>query len=335
MKISTRPRRGPASLAALLSATLLLTGCGGSDDSGDEDASTSGSEEFSATVESAHGAITLDEKPERIVVIGGDFVDLLSSIDRQPVAFSGYGDPDEETLLANYPWLTDLYTGEFDPTIVTAEYKADAEAIALHDPDLIIGTPYYVEEQQYEKLSTIAPTYVVPADAGRDWTDTLTDLGTLTGESEAAADVIADVEGRFAQARERLTGLEGTTVSMADDNAGTLRLMSSGSWIEDLGLASAANQPEVGAGFVELSAENLDQLAGDIAFLVTYEDASRTKLESDPRFAELPSVENESLFFIERPLVDAGLGAGPASLSWLLEELVPLLEGSPLNAGTE
>lgn len=335
MKISTRPRRGPASLAVLLGATLLLTACGGGDDSDGDASSASGAGEFSATVEGAHGEITLDEKPERIVVIGGDFVDLLSSIDQQPVAFSGYGDPDEETLLATFPWLEDLYTGEFDPTLVTAEYKADAEAIALHDPDLIVGTPYYIEEQQYEKLSTIAPTYVVPVEAGWEWTDTLTDLGTLTGESDAATQVVADVESAFAQARERLTGLQGKTLSMADDNEGTLRLMSSASWMADLGLTPAENQPAVGEGFVELSAENLDQLGGDLAFLVTYDDASRASLEADPRFAELPSVKNESVFFVDRPLVDAGLGAGPASLGWLLEELVPLLEGSPLNTGSE
>lgn len=335
MKISPRPRHGAAPLAALLSAALLLTACGGSDDSNDEEASASAPEEFSATVDGAYGEITLEEKPERIVVIGGDFVDLLTSIDQQPVAFAGYGDPDEKTLLANFPWLTDLYTGEFDPTLVTAEYKADAEAIALHEPDLIIGTPYYIEEQQYEKLSTIATTYVVPAEVDRAWTDTLSDLGTLTGESEAATEAVAEVEGAFADAREQLTGLQGKTVSMADDNAGTLRLMSSGTWMADLGLAPADNQPAVGEGFVELSAENLEQLAGDLAFLVTYDDASRAKLESDPRFAELPSVENESMFFVERPLIDAGLGAGPSSLNWLLEELMPLLEESPLNAASE
>ena len=311
-------------MAALLT-TSVLTACG---DDGD-----SGSDEGFATVQGEYGEVTVDEKPTRIVVVGGDFVDLLDSIDEQPVAFAGYGDADEATLVENYPWLDGLYTGEFDPTFVNADYKASPEAIAVHEPDLIVGTPFYIEEGQYEKFTAVAPTYVVPSDTGRDWTDTLTDLGVLTGKSDEAAQAIADVETAFADAREKLTALEGTTVSAADDNAGTFRLISSGSWLEDLGLTPAANQPGVGEPFVELSPENFGDLSGEIAFFVTYDDAARATTEADPRFPDLPSVQNDSFYFVDRPLVDAGLGAGPTSLAWLLEQVVPLLEASPLNAG--
>ncbi|CAM3438450.1 iron-siderophore ABC transporter substrate-binding protein [Occultella aeris] len=334
MNTSIRRRRTATVVAASLGATLFLAGCGSSDEPAGADPSGSGSEGYPVTVDSAHGEVTVDQEPERIVVIGTDIIDLLHSIDVQPVAFSGYGDPDEEAMLAAYPWVTGLYTGQFDATLVTAEYKADPEAIALHEPDLIIGTPYYIEEQQYEQLSAIAPTYVVPSSsAGWEWTDTLSALGNLTGKSEEATQAIAAVEDEFTAARDRLTGLQGSTLSIADYWDGSLRLMTAFSWIQDLGLTPAENQPGAGSAFETLSLENLDQFDGDLAFMITYSEEDRASLEADPRYAALPSVEGANLFFIDRSVIDAGVGPGPASLSWLLERILPLLEASELNAG--
>lgn len=319
-------RRVHTLLAAFAAAALTACGSDGSD-VGAASASESAAAGYPVSVETTYGAITLENKPERILVIGGDHVDLLASIGEQPAVFAGYGDPDEQTLIGNYPWLDGLYTGEFDPAIVTEGYKADPEVIVGHEPDLIIGTPYYIEQNQYDQLSKIAPTYVPLATPGRTWTDELTELGSLTNKADQAAASISRVEASFADAREQLGGVQGKTVSFADDNAGTLRLMSAGSWIEDLGLVPAANQPAVGSPFVELSLENLDQLVGEIALLVTYDEQSLEALSGDPRFASLPAVKNESLFFVDRQILDAGLGAGPASLAWLLAEIVPLLAG--------
>jgi iron complex transport system substrate-binding protein len=234
-----------------------------------------------------------------------------------------------------YPWLADLETGPFDASLITSEYKANAEAIARLNPDLIIGTPYYIEQQQYDQLSAIAPTYVTIFSPDRQWTDNLTDFGTLTGKTEEAAQAIADVDAEFTAAREQLSGLQGKTVSIADFYNGGLRLMPTYRWVDDLGLAPAANQPSAGSPLQPLSPENLDQFEGEVSFIATYDEETRAALEADPRFDDLPSVQNKAQFFVQRPVIDAGLAAGPASLSWLLDQIMPLLTATPLNSATQ
>lgn len=331
MTMPTRARRASGLLAGVLSAALLLTACGSSADEGDDDSPGASSEGYPVTVDSAHGEFTLQSKPERIVVIGADYVDLLHALGEQPLAFNNYGEPNEEALVRGCPWLATLDTSTFDSALVTAEFKADPEAIALHEPDLIIGTPYYIGDEQYEQLSMIAPTYVTIFSSDRDWTDNLTDLGTLTGKVGLAAQAVSDVESQFVTARDRLSGLHDRTFNLAWYTGDGLRMPPAYGWVEDLGLVHADNQPGIGAQAENLSRENLDQFAGDVAFIQADEEG-RASLEADPRFTVLPSVENGTMFFVDRPVIDAGLAAGPTSLMWLLDQIVPLLEESPLNA---
>ncbi|PYE17858.1 ABC-type Fe3+-hydroxamate transport system substrate-binding protein [Williamsia limnetica] len=326
-------RRLATLVAAILSTLLLLTACSGSDGSSDTDANDSASGAgYPVRVDSTYGEITVDKKPERIVVIGADYVDMLAALGEKPIAYAGSGEADEEALFKLYPWLADVQTGPFDASLITTEYKANAEAIARLNPDLIIGTPYYIEQPQYDQLSAIAPTFVTIFSPDRQWTDNLTDFGTLTGKSAEAAQVIADVDAEFVEARKLLTGLQDKTVSIADFYGGGLRLMPTYRWVEDLGLKPAANQPPAGSPLEPLSPENLDQFEGQVSLIATYDEETRAALEADPRFADLPSVQNEAQFFVGRPIIDAGLAAGPASLSWLLNQIMPLLESTPLNS---
>lgn len=320
-------------LAIVLGFSVVMSACSGensdSSDGVDSDGrSTAG--QYPVTMDSAYGEIVVDEKPENILVIGAQYVDMLAAIEEEPVAFAGAGEQDEEELLSTTPWMSDLRTGQFDPRVVTADYKVDPEVIAQYEPDLIVGQPYYIEEEHFEQLSAIAPTYVSVFSPDRDWTDDLRDLGTLTDKEEAAEEAIADVDDRFSEARGALAGLQGRTFNLGWYTAEGLRMPPAFHWVEDLGLRNADNQPGEGEQAKNLARENLSQFAGDIAF-VQADDEGRAALESDARFRSLPASRNDSLFFVDRPVIDAALTAGPRSMEWLLSEIVPLLESSPLN----
>lgn len=318
--------------ASLLSVSLLLTACGGGDSSDDAGASGASSEGFPVTVNSEYGEVTVEKQPERIVALGVEYLDMLASIGEKPVAFSATGESDKAAVDTSYPWAADLYTDEYDPSLITSEYKVNVEAVAATDPDLILGTPSYIGQQQYDQLSAIAPTYVSVFAADRDWQDDLTDIGALTGKSDEAAQAISDVKAEYAAAAEKLPGLQGKTVNSAYylPATGEFKLAGSFSWVDFLGLKPAANQPPPGSPATSLSAENIDQFAGDVVFIQTDEDG-RAKLEADPRFAELPASKNGTVLFLDSAQYSAGTSIGPASLKWLLPEILPQLEASTLN----
>lgn len=328
--MTTSPLRS-ATLVSVLTATLLvLTACGGSSNNDSADPATEAG--AGVTVDTSFGEVTVPEDPQKIVVIGADLVDMLVSLDEQPVAFAGSGEQSEEALIEASPWLDGIYTGEFDPALVTAEYKVSAEAVANHDPDLIIGRPYYIEEQQYQQLSAIAPTVVLEyASADRDWTDDLNELGRITGNDDKAVEAQANVDAEFASAREELPGLDGKTFNsgFVADTEG-IYVAGDYSWVENLGLIPAENQPKPGEFRVTLPRENIDQFAGDVV-LINAEGEYRELLDSDPRVAQWPSIRNGTAVFADRATLDAGTSIGPASLTWVLPRLVPQLKDSALN----
>lgn len=252
------------------------------------------------TVPAAYGDFTLDKKPTRIVVIGVENVDLLNALGEKPVAFAAAGEADSAALNAGSPWIADLYSGdEYDPSLITSEYKVSLESVAEQNPDLIIGSSFYIEQAQYEQLSKLAPTYVKVASPERDWKADLTDLGTLLGMSDQATTALTDLDAEYAATRETLPGLQGRTINTGWYNEGGVRMPPAYSWVEDLGLKPAENQPAIGTPAVSLAAENLDQFAGDVA-IISATDSERATLEGafERNHAETRAVQTEQ----ERPV---------------------------------
>lgn len=324
---SSTTSRVSAFMAAFIASAMVLAGCAG----GDEETTTQeASEGFPVTVEGSYGPVTIDTKPERILAIGVETVDMLNALDEQPVAFAGAGFEEDEAMLnESYPWVEDLYTDEFDPSIISVD-TLEREVVASHNPDLIIGSSYFIDESAAEELSKIAPTFVKVASGDRDWTDDFEDIAALVGKSDRVDGILADVDAEFAEARETLGGLQGKTFNMAWVTPDGLRLPPAYGWAEDLGFVPADNQPQLGAAAVNLSKENLPEFAGDIAFVSAREEQV-AELEADPRFDSLPSVANGTMIFTQRPVIDAGLSVGPSSLTWLLTQILPELQESPLN----
>lgn len=332
MTTSIRPRRIAALVAALLSATLILSGCGSSEDS-DRGSSSSPSESYPVTIDTAYGEITLDKKPERIVVLDGAEVDMLAAIGEQPVAFTADGPRTEHDLTSDFPWLEGLYTGEFDPKLINAEYKASAEAFAAHDPDLILGRTAFVDEKLYGQLSQIAPTFVgTEKDRATTLDDYMKAIGTLTGKTKEASKVLADLDAEFAQARERLSGLQGKTYNDVAYRGEQFFFGGRSYVLNGIGMEPAGNQVVgVNAG-APVSLENIDQLAADILMIGAYHDpTSQPNLEADPRFPKLPASENGTVMFTSKQQTNAMYIPGPSSISWVLKQIVPQLEKSKLN----
>ncbi|TQQ68818.1 siderophore ABC transporter substrate-binding protein [Vibrio cholerae] len=109
------------------------------------------------TIEHRLGKTTLEQKPQRVVVIGVGALDAIDSFGIEPVAVSKFdGTPD---YLAKYK--SDKYPS------AGSLFEPDFETIYTQKPDLIVIGPR--ASKSYDELSKIAPTIVFAAEADQGY----------------------------------------------------------------------------------------------------------------------------------------------------------------------
>ena len=150
--------RAPLSvLAAVPLAVAALAGCGasGAEESTGAAGSSGSSDAFPVTIEHTFGETTIEEQPERVVVLGWSAQDTVYALGLDPVGMPSYpfGGGDDGVL----PWNDE----HFDPELTTLLDTADGpplEQIAALRPDVILAPYDGSERPVYDSLSGIAPT---------------------------------------------------------------------------------------------------------------------------------------------------------------------------------
>ncbi|MBF9130168.1 ABC transporter substrate-binding protein [Plantactinospora sp. S1510] len=164
-------RRTPRLLAVVLTTAVLALGACADDSAPEPGTGASGAATFPVTV----GALTLDKRPEKIVVLGPSATEMLFAIG----AGGQVAAVDDNS---NFP--ADV------PKTELSAFTPNAEAIAAKNPDLVVLTNdlnKIVDQLTQLKI----PHYLAPAAKTLDDTyQQLTDLGTLTGHPDEAADVV-------------------------------------------------------------------------------------------------------------------------------------------------
>ena len=163
-------RRSKLLVATLAAAAVTLAGC--ADNSNEPAESGAQSAGFPVTV----GAVTLEERPERIVSLGPVATEMLFEIGAGPQVVAV---DDQSNYPADAP-RTDL-----------SGYQPNVEAIAAKSPDLVVTTDDLNDVvAQLTKLKI--PVYLAPAATTLDDTyRQLTELGQLTGHADEAGDTVA------------------------------------------------------------------------------------------------------------------------------------------------
>jgi len=267
-------------LTALAASGVLatLSACGADDSAEAESggpAPASSAAGFPVTVEHKLGSTTIDAPPTRVVTVGYNEDDFVLALGITPVG--------ARTPLGTYdaskrPWAADLLPAGGIPSVGQAEL--DLEAIAALQPDLIVGAYAYLEQDDYDKLSAIAPTIadVVPSGAAADstaaatWQEELAVIGRALGAEAAAASLTAEVEAAFTSAAGEHPEFAGRTVSVVLFNQGYYALDSTdprGNFFLELGFTE---NPTAG----ELSAERLTVLDTDVLVVLGQSQAQFT-----------------------------------------------------------
>ena len=317
--------------AALLAATVLVTGCGSGDTGSSEDAaassSPSGSGASPVTVETAFGPVEVPEEPERVVALGWSDAETALALGVQPVGASdwlGFGGEGVG------PWAEGLYD-EAPEIIETLE--PSLEAIAALDPDLILDTRAPATQDRHDALSAIAPTIGQPEGVGpyqTTWQQQLDLVGQALGREEEAAELQAEVEQQFTEAAEANPQFEGTEVAVgaytSEGFGAYVRGDTRVDFMEALGFTNeAAIQDLAGESFsVSLSEEQVPLLDAPLTVVFPiFVDAAQ--ITSNPLWQSLPSVQQGNALVLEdQTLVNAFSSGSALGTRYALENAVPL-----------
>ncbi|MFC4600881.1 ABC transporter substrate-binding protein [Cohnella hongkongensis] len=331
--------------AMLTLLVLLLAACSNSDSKGSSEASTSPSPTpsesssapsessaseaaFPRTIQAANGDVVIEKQPQRVAVVHWGYTDSILLFDLKSV---GLALPFTEKQSVLHTETYQPYTDRLDELVVVGENTAvNLEALLAYAPDVIIAGNA-VNKDIVDSLTKIATTVVLDeqkTDVWGDWPSVVTEFGRILGQEETAASYIADFQAKLQEAKEKLSGLEGTVAF--------LQIRAKESWLqgtnylptyyEGLGL-KAPESAEMADG-AQISLEGLSQLDPDYLFLGQFNvsDPSLPALSDEWRqsevWAKLKAVQNDRVFDIDGQLA---LGYGPLGSSYGVQAVLDAL----------
>ncbi|GAA3180023.1 iron-siderophore ABC transporter substrate-binding protein [Blastococcus jejuensis] len=327
-------------LAAVPLALVALVGCGASADETTETSSANGSSDaFPVTIEHTFGETTIEEQPERVVVLGWSAQDTVYALGLDPVGMPSYvyGGGDDGVL----PWNEDLY----DPEVTTLLDTADGpplEAIAALQPDVILAPYEGFEESVYDSLSGIAPTVAYPGEPWTTpWREQTRMIGEALGRSAEAEELITEADGRVAEIAAEHPEFEGLTFAYTSMGAEALYLYLPTDprvqLIEDLGFTVAPAVETLGGDsessfYAQLALESAPDIESDV--IVGFADGlSAEEVAALPIYGQVPAIQDDAAVLID----DESFGAAVSSVSVLslpyaLDQLVDQLAAAAENA---
>lgn len=221
----------------------------------------------SITIEHSLGKVTLENTPQRVVVVGGHgSLDTLNRLGIKPVGVV-------TNMLPEY--LKEY--GEGETTSIGSMKEVDFETIFTLKPDIIIAESRMVDS--YSTLSSIAPTVMYMVDNGDYWNDTQKNwrmLGKIFDKEEVVETIITDTQSQLTHTREKIES----------QNLKTLAIMNSGNNISMFGHKSRFSVIFDEFGFQEarssesqnshgnlISFEFIAEAAPDVIFILDRESA--------------------------------------------------------------
>lgn len=344
--MTTRPRFVRTLAAAgTAAAMLVLAACGGaSDDAGADtatDDASSGSGFEPVTLEHALGSTTIEEQPERVATWGWGSADAAIALGVVPVAIpvTAYGGDDSGML----PWNKEAIeeAGADMPTMLTEAEEPPYEEFIKADPDVILATYSGLTQEQYDKLSKIAPVVAYPDQPwATPWRDVITTAGEALGKTDEADQVLSDIDAAVAEAADAHPEFQGKTIAAVADYGSFYVYRSADprvGFLEDLGFETAPAveklDTEESSFFYTLSYENVDQLESDV--LLSYADSPKTQkaFMDAPSTRTLPQYDAGTIAEATGEELVASVSPPTAlSLTWGLDAYVDLLSEAATQA---
>lgn len=283
-------------------STLLVLGavaCGGA--SGDGPRS-------GRAIEHAMGRTEVSERPERVVVLDTGELDSAMTLGVRPVGsvevVEGAGFP---SYLEGTGGIEEVGTIE----------EPNLEKIATLEPDLILSSEVR-HRRIYDQLSGIAPTVFTRTPS--EWQTNFRVHAQALGRVERAERFEEEYDRSVERLRETLGEKPWPEVSVVRFTPGDTRIYQKenfvGTVLEDVGLPRPPAQDVERFGLLNLNAEAIPKMDGDVIFVTTYGnegDTAKAEITSDPLWRQLGAVRDGNVHEVSDDLWMLGLGYGAAA----------------------
>ena len=323
-------------LLPLLALLGLLAACSSpapAPDPGDTGPEGGAGGGFPVRIDHAFGTTEIPERPQRVVALGVTDADALLALGVTPVATASYTFYEQTGGLG--PWARDLVQGE-PPQVLTGE--PNLEQIAALAPDLIVAVSASIEQPMYDQLSAIAPVLGRPAGTtafGFGRSDQMRTVAAALGQDARGEELIRQADAAFADAaaaHPEFRGRTGATVLPFDGKYGAFTTADArGQFMTGLGFVQPPRIAELDTGelfYVEVSAEQVGLLDGDVLVMLADEGAAKAQVESDPVLAQVPVVEQGRMVVPDADTRGAMTYNSVLSAPYALERLVPQLSAA-------
>ncbi|WP_419992708.1 ABC transporter substrate-binding protein [Streptomyces boninensis] len=287
MTLTPLRRRGTTLAAAIVSAALVLTACGGSPE--ETPAGKQGAASQTRSFKADNGTVEIPTDPKRVVALGSPETYLALGV--EPV---GLG---ERATKRNLAWLPPE-AAKVNESVVEVGDEVDYEKVAGLKPDLIVVyEPEHVltgDSYNEKRLQSIAPTVFIELSNER-WKTQVKRLAEVVNAVDTFEAGKAEYDALISDIKEEHAEVLKSTTFMAlqrwggnfSQQAGTLSLEYPGSYCtsyaEDAGLDIVPEAPANGDLAKELSMEKLgDTVADADVLLYPLEADGKVKPEFEP-----------------------------------------------------
>jgi len=282
--IILRLQRRKIIASLFLGLLLLLTACGNKTTSATKESESADTKK----VQTMNGEIDIPINPKRIVA--EEYIATLIVLNVKPIGAPGL-------TLENY-YLKDALKGV---TSIGTYGKPSTEKIIGLKPDLIITG----NGDNYEALSKIAPTVVIPYGELKDAHEELTYFGQLLGKEQEAKEWLAQYDQKIADAKAQVDAIipADASFSIIEDAGKKLYVYGDnfGRGGQPVYQALGRRPPAKFANeimekqWAEISEEMLTEYAGDYIIL-TADTRTLEDFKKDPIWSSLPAVKNNHLY---------------------------------------
>ncbi|GGL36143.1 iron-siderophore ABC transporter substrate-binding protein [Phycicoccus endophyticus] len=328
-------------LAAALAVSACSTGPSGGEEAQSSASTTAPADAFPVSVEHTYGTTTIEAAPTRVATVGWADADTLAALGIVPV-----GAP-KITWGGNEAGSTDWFDEQLasigaDPSDVT-RYDDSAgipfDKIAATAPDLILGLSSGISEEDYDKLTKIAPTVAWTEKAwGTPWQEQVRTIGEAVGRSQDAEQLVTDTEQTISDAVAAHPEIEGKTAAWAwftTTDLSTVGLYTTSDlrpqMLTELGFEPSPTVVELSAKdpsafTTNLSAEKASSLQADIIVFYAQDESTAQALKKNDLIGQIPALADGHYVASTDNAVALSMSLpSPLSMRTAVEEFLPKL----------
>lgn len=288
-------------------------------------------QEFPLNIPNKFGVTEITVQPQRVATVDRAGADNVLALGFQPLTAWFWFGPYENAL---WPWAQERST--VDPEVLHG--GLDYEQVASTNPDVILAMRSGITQDDYDKLSLIAPVVAVPEGRGDwdlDWEEQAALVGLALGRSEEAAEQIQGVKDLVAETAAAHPEWADATFASMTYWDGSVRLYtvtdSAVSFIASLGIAPHPKVVELstpGEAQIAISEELLPELDADVIFWYASPDSPEIAGLVAREYMRAPAEGREVFLSLDSRLNGALSHGSLLSLNDAVEHLVPTIEAA-------